>query len=67
MQCFADGKLQSLHKGAVSYADAVVTTCDEAHRCVEEHISSKPVMRHTDEPIGEQYVSFYERVISQSL
>jgi starch synthase len=67
MQCFADGNIKSLHQGAASYADAVVTSCDEAHRCVAEHISSKPVMRHSDDPIGEQYVSFYEKVISQAL
>jgi len=34
---------------------------------VEDHISTKPVMRHSDDPIGEQYVSFYEKVISQTL
>lgn len=65
LQCFADGKVQSLHIGAVSFADAVVTTCDEAYNCVEDHLQSKPTMRHSDDQIGEQYVTFYEQVMSQ--
>lgn len=65
MECYADGRVQSLHIGAVSFADAVVTTCDEAFSCVEKHIHSKPMMRHCDDQIGEQYVTFYEQVMSQ--
>lgn len=65
LECFADGKIQDLHIGAVSFADAVVTSCDEAHNCVENHILSKPVMRHSDDQIGDQYVTFYDRIMSQ--
>ena len=65
LECFADGRLQSLHQGAASYADAIVTSCDEAHRCIENHINAKLVMRHSDEQIGEQYVTFYDQVMSQ--
>jgi len=65
MQGFSDGQVDSLHKAAVTFADAVVTTCDQAHSCVKEQIASKPVMRHSDDQIGEQYVTFYDQVMSQ--
>lgn len=65
MECFAGGNINDLHKGAVSFADAVVTSCDEAHRCIESHLLEKPVMRHSDEQIGDQYVTFYDQIMSQ--
>jgi starch synthase len=65
MQGFSDGQVDSLHKAAATFADAVVTTCDQAHSCVKEQIASKPVMRHSDDQIGEQYVTFYDQVMSQ--
>lgn len=65
MGTFAGADFHSLHLGAVTHADAVVTNGEDAHQSYASHAAQKPVMRHTDEGFEEQYVTFYEQLMSQ--
>jgi starch synthase len=65
MGSFNDADLAGLHIGAVTHADAVVTLEDKVDITLGDHLNSKPTMRHTDEGFEEQYVTFYEQLMSQ--
>jgi starch synthase len=65
MGSFNDADLTGLHIGAVTHADAVVTLEDKVDLTLGDHLNSKPTMRHTDEGFEEQYVTFYEQLMSQ--
>jgi starch synthase len=64
LECFGNGSVNNVHIGAVKHSDGIVTACEEAHRSVEEHLQGKLVMRHTDSHTQEEYVSFYEKLMS---
>lgn len=66
MGSYADADLQSLHLGAVENADAIVTNGDAIHKSISGHAAQKPLMQHTDEGMEEQYVTFYDRLMSQA-
>lgn len=65
MGTFADADLNSLHLGAVRHADAIVTNGSDVHDSISAHFAEKPVMRHSDEGFEEQYVTFYDQLMSQ--
>lgn len=65
MGAFATANLENLHISAVTHADAIVTSCDEIHNAMAHHIAEKPTMRHSDEEYEEQYVTFYDKLMSQ--
>lgn len=64
LECYKDSNINKIHIGAVKHSDAIVTACDEAHKVVENHLDGKLVMRHNDENTEEEYVSFYEKLMS---
>ncbi|PHX92183.1 MAG: starch synthase [Flavobacteriales bacterium] len=61
---FGDASVNDMNIGAVKHADAVVTSSEEAHRVVEDHLENKIVMRHSDDNTASQYSSLYERLLS---
>ena len=64
LECFGNGSVNQINIGAVKHSDAIVTGCAIAHKSVEDFLDGKLVMRHTDDNIQEDYVSFYEKLIS---
>lgn len=64
LECYKDSNINKIHIGAVKHSDAIVTACDEAHKAIENHLDGKLVMRHNDENTEEEYVSFYEKLMS---
>lgn len=65
MGTFSQSDLDGLHKGAIAHADAVITTSDGVASQVAAEIADKPNMRHSDEGFEDQYVTFYEQLMSQ--
>jgi starch synthase len=65
MGSFSDPDINGLNLGAVTHADAIVTNCDDMSKKISAEIDSKPNMRHSDEGFEEQYVTFYESLMSQ--
>ncbi|MCC7298719.1 MAG: glycogen/starch synthase [Bacteroidia bacterium] len=65
MGSFNNPDLTNLHIGAVTHADAIVTNGDSIDKELLGHYAEKPTMRHTDEGFEEQYVTFYEQLMSQ--
>jgi len=41
----------------------VVTGCEKAHRIVEEHISDKINMMHTEDDSAVAYGAFYQKLL----
>jgi len=66
MESFVSGDVSSLHMGAVAHSDALVTNSEEVHAAFASQMAEKPVMRHSDEGFEEQYVTFYEQLLSQT-
>jgi starch synthase len=66
MSSFDGGEISNLHMGAVKHSDALVTNGEDVHATYAVHMAEKPVMRHTDEGFEEQYVTFYDQLMSQS-
>jgi starch synthase len=64
LECFGNGSVNNVNIGAVKHSDGIVTGCDEAHKSVEDHLQGKLVMRHSDTNTQEEYVSFYEKLMS---
>jgi starch synthase len=64
LECYSDTSINKIHVGAIQHADGIVTACDEAHRTVESHLDGKLVMKHSDTNTEEEYVSFYEKLMS---
>ena len=64
LECYSDTSINKIHAGAIQHADGIVTACDEAHRTVESHLDGKLVMKHSDTNTEEEYVSFYEKLMS---
>lgn len=65
MGTFQQSDLDGLHKGAIAHADAVITNSDGVASQVAAEIADKPSMRHSDEGFEDQYVTFYEQLMSQ--
>lgn len=65
MGSFNDPSLTGLHMGAVAHADAVVTNSDNMAASIASELGNKPTMRHTDEGFEDQYVTFYDQLMSQ--
>jgi hypothetical protein len=49
--------------GGAKHADAVVAGCEKAHRVVENHVSDKIVMMHTEDDSAEAYGQFYKKLL----
>lgn len=65
MNCISCGEVKKLHITAVQHADAVVTVSEMTPE-VAQVMDDKPSMKHSDEEIGEKYVTFYEQLMSGS-
>jgi starch synthase len=65
MGTYADSDLKGLHIGAVRHSDAVITNGINMENQMADHLAEKPTLRHSDEGFEEQYVTFYEQLMSQ--
>lgn len=66
MGSFADPDLNGLQLGAITHADAVVTNDSQnIGKELQGQLDSKPTMHHTDDGFEDQYVTFYEQLMSQ--
>lgn len=64
LENFSNSDLNEIQKGAVQHADGIVTGCEEAHRSVEDFLHGKLVMRHSEDNTQENYVTFYQQLMS---
>lgn len=64
LKCFADGTHTSLQMAGIKHSDAVIRCCDDLSDKLEEKMSSKPTMDHSDDEIAQRYSEFYDSVMS---
>lgn len=67
LEPYGDADCSSLHKGGVAHADAIVN-CGGIDPEVENYIqeNKKPVLLHKQEEYAEEYIDFYEQLLTKN-
>jgi len=65
LACFAPGDHSGLQIGAITHADAVVQVAGSMDPDIAKHISDKPFLQHSEDELGDQYASLYDRLCNR--